>query len=71
MALVCVFIANYKKLHKNNILPQNMLELKQQLLYLHLPPNVHLFTADAVSLYTNILTHTALNLIGKHLAQYQ
>ena len=50
---------------------KNMLELKQQLLNLHLPPNTHLFTADAVSMYTNILTHMALNLIGKHLAQHQ
>ena len=48
-----------------------MLELKQQLLHLHLPPNTHLFTANAVSMYTNIPTHTALNLIGKHLAQHQ
>ena len=33
--------------------------------------NAILFTADAVSMYTNIPTHTALNLIGKYLAQYQ
>ena len=50
---------------------ENTLELKQQLLHLHLPPNACLFTADAVSMYTNILTHTVLNLIGKHLAQHQ
>ena len=50
---------------------KNMMELKQQLLNLRLPPNTHLFTADAVSMYTNILTHMALNLIGKHLAQHQ
>ena len=50
---------------------KNMLELKKQLLNLHLPPNAHLFTADAVSMYTNIPTHMALNLIGKHLAQHQ
>ena len=50
---------------------KNTLELKQQLLHLHLPPNTHLFTTDAVSMYTNILTHTSLNLIGKHLAQHQ
>ena len=50
---------------------KNMLDLKQQLLNLHLPPNAHLFTANAMSMYTNIPTHTALNLIGKHLAQHQ
>ena len=50
---------------------KNSLELKEQLLKLDLPPNACLFTADAVSMYTNILTHTALNLIGKHLTQYQ
>ena len=50
---------------------KNTLELKQQLLHLHLPPDVCLFTTDAVSMYTNILTHTALNLISKHLAQHQ
>ena len=49
----------------------NTLELKKQLLDLNLPTNAHLFTADAVSMSTNILTHRALNLIGKHLAQYQ
>ena len=47
------------------------LELKKQLLELHLPANARLFTADAVSMYTNIPTHTALNLIGKYLNQYQ
>ena len=50
---------------------KSTLELKQQLLNLHLPPNTHLFTTDAVSMYTNFLTHMALNLIGKHLAQHQ
>ena len=50
---------------------KNTLQLKQQQLNLHLPPNTHLFTTNAVSMYTNILTHTALNLIGKHLAQHE
>ena len=42
---------------------KNTLELKKQLLELHLPTNARLFTADAVSMYTNIPTHTALNFI--------
>ena len=50
---------------------KNTLELKKQLLELHLPTNARLFTANAMSMYTNIPTHTALNLIGKYLAQYQ
>ena len=50
---------------------KNTLELKQQLLNLNLPTNARLFTAHAVSMYTNIPTHTALNLIGKYLNQYQ
>ena len=48
-----------------------MLDLKQQLLNLHLPPNACLFTANAMSMYINIPTHMALNLIGKHHAQHQ
>ena len=50
---------------------KNILELKKQLLELHLPANTRLFSADAVSMYTNIPTHTALNLIGIYLTQYQ
>ena len=50
---------------------KNSIELKEQLLILNLPPNAHLFTADTVSMYTNIPTHTALNLIGKHITQYK
>ena len=50
---------------------KNMLELKNQLLDLDLPPNARLFTAHAMSMYTNIPTHTGLNLIGKYLTQYQ
>ena len=48
-----------------------MLELKKQLLDLDLPPNACLFTADTVSMYTNIPTHMTLNLIGKYLTHYQ
>ena len=50
---------------------KNSIELKEQLLKLNLPPNACLFTADAVSMYTNIPTHTVLNLIGKHITQYK
>ena len=50
---------------------KNSLPLKEQLLQLNLPPNACLFTADAVSMYTNIPTHTALNLIGKYVTQYK
>ena len=50
---------------------KNTLELKKQLVDLNLPTNACLFTADAVSMYTNIPTHTALNLIGNYLNQYQ
>ena len=50
---------------------KNSLQLKEQLLKLNIPPNACLFTADAVSMYTNIPTHTVLNLIGKHIIQYK
>ena len=50
---------------------KNTLELKKELLELNLPRNARLFTADAVSMYTIIPTHTALNLIGNFLNQYQ
>ena len=50
---------------------KNTLELKKQLLDLNQPTNARFFTADAVLMYTNIPTHTALNLIGKYLTQYK
>ena len=50
---------------------KNTMKLKKELFDLNLPTNARLFTADAVSMYTNIPTHTALNLIGKYLNQYQ
>ena len=37
---------------------KNTLELKKELLDLNLPRNARLFTADAVSMNTNILTHS-------------
>ncbi len=43
-------------------------ELKQQLLQLDIPPfRAKLFTADAVSMYTNIPTNRALNIISRYL----
>ena len=56
---------------KNSILLLKHPGTQKQLLELHLPANTCLFTADAMSMYTNIPTHMALNLIGKYLTQYQ
>ena len=50
---------------------KNTLELKKQLLELHLLPNTCLFTANTMSMYTNIPTYMALNLISKYLTHYQ
>ena len=46
---------------------KNSYVLKNMLQELELPPNAFLFTADAVSMYTNIPTHRALLFIGQHL----
>ena len=50
---------------------RNSVTLKEELLNIKFPPIACLFTADAVSMYTNIPTHTALNLISKCLLQHQ
>jgi hypothetical protein len=49
---------------------RNSFDLRQELLQLQLPANARLFTADAVSMYTNIPTNTAINIIGQKLRRY-
>ena len=46
---------------------RNSFELCEQLCSTTYPPNAKLFTADAVSMYTNIPTNTAIMLIAKHI----
>jgi len=46
-------------------------DLKQQLVQLHLPPNCYLFTADAKSMYTNIPTNFALQVIRRYLQTHR
>lgn len=41
--------------------------LKEELVSLSIPPGCHLFTADAVSMYTNIPTTDTLRVIGEYL----
>ena len=48
---------------------RNSFELCQQLCSTAYPPNAKLFTADALSMYTNIPTNTAIMLIAKHICK--
>ena len=48
---------------------RNSNKLLQQLCSSTYPPNAKLFTVDAVSMYTNILTNTAIMLIAKHICK--
>lgn len=50
---------------------KNSYELKQQLSQLHLPPNARYFTADAVSMYTNIPTNYALLTLSRYFKSYR
>jgi hypothetical protein len=49
---------------------KNTKDLKDELTQLHLPPGAQLFTADAVSMYTNIDTRVTLRSIGQYLHQH-
>jgi hypothetical protein len=56
-----------KTLTKQKSYFKSSLELKQQLISLHLPSNARIFTADAVSMYTNISTSKAITAIAQYL----
>ena len=46
---------------------QNSYDLRQEICSKHYHPTAQLFTADAISMYTNVLTNTAIMLIVKHI----
>ena len=72
MASVSAWITSSKELQETTISYfKKSLELNNTLLQLQLPANAHLFSANAVSMYSNILTHMALNLLSKHPATYK
>ena len=48
---------------------RNSFELCQELCSTAYPPNAKLFTAEAVSMYTNIPTNTAIMLIAKYICK--
>jgi hypothetical protein len=50
---------------------KNSFALREELLQMELPPNAVLFTADAISMYTNIPTNTAMIVIKNLLMKYR
>ena len=45
----------------------NSYDLRRELCSMHYHPTAQVFTADAISMYTNIRTNTAIMLIAKHI----